>query len=85
MDQIIFDEEADIGEQRKSRLGNINTGKIGKTLNIVIKLFHSKGKTYNFNMYFFLYKMRVGKKSVRKYKYRKQYFRTKLCGVIFIV
>lgn len=63
MDQIIFDEEADIGEQRKSRLGNINTGKIGKTLNIVIKLFHSKGKTYNFNMYFFLYKMRVGKKS----------------------
>lgn len=42
------------------RLDKINTGKIGKTLNIVIKLLYSIGKTYDFNTYFFLWKNRVG-------------------------
>lgn len=60
MHQIIFDEEAAAEEQGKLRLDKINTGKIGKPLNIVIKLLYSIGKTYDFNTYFFLCKNRVG-------------------------
>lgn len=67
----------------KLRLGKVNTVKIGKTLDIIIKLFHSMGKTCNFNVYVFLYKIRIGR-SVRTHKYRKWHFRVKLHG-IFIV
>lgn len=41
-------------------LGKINTGKIGKTLHIVVKLLYSMSQTDNFNMHFFLHKMKIG-------------------------